>query len=204
MEASATRHPVQWFALAVGLAYVFIAVLGFLATGLDGFVENGDDALLGFDLNPFHNVVHLAVGLIVIGAAVPRDAAITQGALIGGGLVLVVAAVLGFVDRLQLLSIDDASAGDNFLHLVSGALAIGGGLIGGDPSPQLRGAPAVGRPRFRCRDAGIVCDSEVTGESKQEVTQRAVDHVQREHGIEIGDSATFVRYIEDVVDDRPR
>ena len=119
----------QVFALVVGVVYALVGVVGFAVTGFEGVTQNGPDDLLGFDLNPFHNVVHLAIGLGFILAS-RLDATLTQGIVIGGGLVYILAALLGFLNELQILSIDDEVAADNFLHLVSGSLAVLFGLIG--------------------------------------------------------------------------
>jgi hypothetical protein len=137
------RAPAQIFGAVVGTAYLGIGLLGFAVTGFDGLVANGDDALLGFDLNPFHNLLHLVIGGYLLGVSLPREPAIAQGALIGGGLVYVLAAFLGVTGDLRILSIDDALAPDNFLHLVSGALAVAVGLLGG---PREGPAGASARP----------------------------------------------------------
>lgn len=120
----------QVFALIVGLVYLVVGLVGFAVTGFTGLTTNGDDALVGFDLNMFHNVVHLGIGLGFLAVSRLRDARITQGVVIAGGLVYVLAAALGFLNELQILSIDDELAADNFLHLVSGAAAVIFGLLG--------------------------------------------------------------------------
>ena len=127
------------FALAVGVVYVLVGVVGFAVTGFSGLVADTDAALLGFDLNPFHNIVHLAIGAFLIAVSRVDVEGVTEGVLIGGGLVYVLAAVLGFTNNLQLLSINDVLAPDNFLHLVSGVLAIVVGAIGAR-SPEARTA----------------------------------------------------------------
>ncbi len=119
----------QVFALVVGVTYLLVGVVGFAVTGFTGVTSDGADKLLGFDLNVFHNVVHLAIGAGFI--AVSRlDATITQGVVIGAGLVYVLAGLLGFLNQLQILSIDSELAADNFLHLFSGLAAILFGLAG--------------------------------------------------------------------------
>lgn len=120
------------FAVVLGLVYVAVGLIGFVATGFTGpVVLDTDDDLIGFDLNIFHNIVHIALGAILLVAARARDVAITQGVLIGVGLFVVVAALLGFIDYLDnLLSIDGNLAADNFLHLVTGGAAVIFGLIG--------------------------------------------------------------------------
>ncbi len=142
-------RPAQLFALVVGVAYLLLGVGGFFVTGLGGltqnnpigggFADNGPHALLIFDLNPFHNVVHLAIGAILVVAAL-GSLSVTQGMLIGGGLVYILAALLGFIYTLPILSIDDNLAADNWLHLVSGALALGVGFLAAREGPGPMGA----------------------------------------------------------------
>ncbi len=136
----------QVFALVAGVVYALVGVVGFAVTGFEGVVQNGPDALLGFDLNPFHNVVHFAIGLGFIVAS-RLDATLTQGIVIGAGLVYLLAAVLGFLNELQILSINDEVAPDNFLHLLSGSAAVLFGLIGArqtDALVESRGPRARG------------------------------------------------------------
>lgn len=120
----------QKFALVVGVVYLLVGVVGFAVTGFTGVVTDGGDKLLGFDLNVFHNVVHMAIGLGFIAVSRLSDPSITQGVVIGAGLVYVLAGVLGFLNELQILSIDAELAPDNFLHLFSGIAAVLFGLIG--------------------------------------------------------------------------
>jgi len=119
----------QLFALVAGAVYAVVGVVGFAATGFDGVTANGPDDIIGFDLNIFHNIVHLGIGLGFL-AASRLDPILCQGIVIGGGLVYVLAALLGFLNELQILSIDDEVAADNFLHLVSGSAAVIFGLVG--------------------------------------------------------------------------
>ena len=130
---AAGRHPAQVLAFIVGVAYVIVGLVGFAATGFGGsWVHDGGADLLGFDVNGFHNIVHLGVGLILLIASTAPAPALTQGVLIGGGLVYVLAAFLGFTGQLDhLLSIDGKfGAADNWLHLVSGLAAIVAGFLG--------------------------------------------------------------------------
>ena len=120
----------QVFALVVGVVYLLIGIVGFAVTGFTGVTTDGQDKLLGFDLNVFHNVVHLAIGAGFILVSRLNDASIAQGVVIGGGLVYVLAALLGFLNELQILSIDSELAADNFLHLFSGIAAVAFGLLG--------------------------------------------------------------------------
>src|SRR5436305_2887009 len=86
----------QAVAILVGLAYAVGGVIGFAITGFSGFFDSGDThSLLGLILNPFQCLIHLAVGVILLWAAT-RDAAVTEGVMLGVGGVYVVATITGF------------------------------------------------------------------------------------------------------------
>jgi sugar phosphate permease len=59
-----------------------------------------------------------------------RDVAITQGVLVGVGLFYILAALLGFLNYLQLISINTSLSVDNFFHLLTGVVALIFGLMG--------------------------------------------------------------------------
>lgn len=129
------------FALVVGAAYTAVGLIGFGVTGFSGFVSSHGHSLLGFDLNIFHNVVHLVIGVGFIVVSRVPDSTITQGVLIGGGAIYLVAALLGFLDRLPILAINGTWAPDNFLHLFSGAAAVLFGLLGAQQQSSAERAP---------------------------------------------------------------
>lgn len=116
----------QVYALAVGLVYLALGVIGFFVTGLSQVVGQTDTALLGlFHLNPFHNVVHLALGVLALVAALALTPPATEGVnfIIAG--VLIVVAVLGYRgDLTELLSVPAGWDPDNVLHLVLGAVTL--------------------------------------------------------------------------------
>jgi hypothetical protein len=128
----------QVVAVAVGIVYTAIGVIGFGVTGLSGFFNANGSSLLGFGINPFHNLVHLAIGLYLLFAAT-RDTALTEGALIGGGGVYVVAAISGFIyAHIPILTIVTSNAADNWLHLVSGVTAMLVGFISATATQRQR------------------------------------------------------------------
>jgi hypothetical protein len=148
-EGSASKdrgNVARVFALLLGAGYVVAGVAGFVATGFGaGFTADTNVSLLGFDLNNFHNVVHVAIGGALILVSRLSDVTITQGVLIGVGLFYVLATLLGFLNYLQIISINGSLAADNFLHLFSGATALIFGLIGvrqQNQSLRKAGAPA--------------------------------------------------------------
>lgn len=49
-------------ALVIGVIYLFMGLAGFFVIGLSGWTEHDpDQTLLGFAINPLHNVVHLLI-----------------------------------------------------------------------------------------------------------------------------------------------
>jgi hypothetical protein len=115
-------------AVVVGAAYLIGGLVGFFATGFDGFVQNGNDTLLTLELNPFHNIFHIFAGaFLIIIAQFGRPA--TEGALIGGGAVYLVALFLGVTGNLSILSMEGGITSDNVLHLITGTAALGLGLL---------------------------------------------------------------------------
>ena len=136
-SAVTTRYAlVQVFSAVLGAVYLLVGVWGWVITGLHG---EGD--LLIFDVNPLHNVVHIAIGLTGIAAAGSARTAAGALLVLGGALGLVT--VLGFVGLLGMLNMYDGIANpDNFLHLVTGVAALTVGLLfGPDDGPD--GGPVV-------------------------------------------------------------
>ncbi len=97
MGGSTNNNAATVFAVVAGVAYTGLGIIGF-AFANTGFVADTGESFIGFDLNIFHNIVHLAIGLGFLVAS-RLDDTITQGVIIGGGLVyvLVVAAISMFV-----------------------------------------------------------------------------------------------------------
>lgn len=118
------------FAFAFGVAYLLVGLLGFIATGFDGFVTTAGTSVAGLHLNVFHNIVHIGIGTLLILAAAYPDATIAQGTILGVGIIYVAATLLGFLGKLPIIAITSAGNGDNFLHLASAAVLIFGGLAG--------------------------------------------------------------------------
>ena len=113
-----TRHPAQLLALAIGVIYTLIGIAGFFVTGFDNFASETNETLLGFEVNPLHNLVHLAIGLAGLALWRRLDTARTYGWLLaaGYGLAFIYGLFAAGNSDLNFLSINGA---DNILHLVS-------------------------------------------------------------------------------------
>ncbi len=136
---TAPRSIEQNFSMIAGSVYVVGGIIGFFITGFGSITEMTNHALLGvFMLNPYHNIVHIAIGGLWLIAAFALTPPGTQGMNIAIGGVYALATVLGFLGYLSLLSIPSGMAGDNFLHLVSALLPLifGSGLLSGMSSRQ--------------------------------------------------------------------
>lgn len=44
------------------LSYTPVGIAGFFLTRFSGFAEPTGELLLGFEVNPLHNIVHLIIG----------------------------------------------------------------------------------------------------------------------------------------------
>lgn len=132
MQASATRTPGQMYALVIGAVYLLVGVAGFFFAS--EFTEgSADDKLIVFRLNHLHNLVHLGLGVGWLAAS--RTAAAAKSINLLYGVVLLLVAVLGFtgIDLMHtLLNIAESTDPDNFLHLVTGGLALYFGTAGAE------------------------------------------------------------------------
>lgn len=54
---------------------------------------------------------------------------------------------------------------------------------------------------FRCADAGVVCRAHITGESEEEVLQKAVDHAREKHGVDLTASTTLANFAKSAIRD---
>ena len=112
--AGAGRSLPQLLSLVIGVVYTLIGILGFFVTGFDNFASVSNKALLGFEVNPLHNLVHLLVGVAGIALSRTLSGARTYGWALAVAYGLVT--ILGFVGAGDFLSLNGA---DNVLHLLS-------------------------------------------------------------------------------------
>jgi Domain of unknown function (DUF4383) len=135
------RTPAQVYCLVFGATLVLAGILGFIT---NSSFSTGDDAsrgaLLGiFDVNGWHNVVHLASGAVGLAVAGSRPGARLYAFGFGGIYVLVTILGLAAGDNSTLFNLIVVNTEDNFLHLVIAAL----GILAGALSPA---EPASAEP----------------------------------------------------------
>ena len=97
----------------------------------------GSDFII-FEVNGWHNLVHIASG--IAGIALSRRADSARLFALGFGAVYLVVTIWGFVDGNDVLALIPVDAADNVLHLAIAALGIGAGLAS-SPTPRTRREP---------------------------------------------------------------
>ena len=141
------RTPAQVYCLVFGAVLVLAGVLGFVE---NSSFSTGDDAsrgaLLGvFDVNGWHNVVHLASGAAGLALAGSRPGARLYAFGFGGVYVLVTILGLAAGDNSTLFSLIVINTEDNFLHLLIGIAGVtaGAGTPATAPPSTQSGAAAA-------------------------------------------------------------
>ena len=126
-RTSATSSVNRLVAYVLGAVFLLIGVLGFAVTTDVGFASREGDSLLGFEVNPLHNIVHLLVGAVLLLGATRGVAAARSANIAIGGTYLVVGIIGLFIldSSANILALNSA---DNVLHLVSAAVLLGAGL----------------------------------------------------------------------------
>lgn len=128
--------PAQIYALVFGATLLLVGILGFIANasfGAGGDV-NGSDFII-FEVNGWHNLVHIASGLV--GLALWRSPTSARTFALAFGAVYAIVTLLGFVDGNDVLGLIPVDAADNVLHLAISAAGILAGLAStAHPAPR--------------------------------------------------------------------
>jgi hypothetical protein len=113
----AGRALAETFCLAFGITLILVGALGFLFGGTNfdtGGNVQGDEFLL-FEVNGWHNLVHIASGLVLLAAS--ANGRMSVLAAFGFGAVYAVVTIWGFIDGNDVFGLLPVNAADNFLHL---------------------------------------------------------------------------------------
>ena len=113
----------QLLGLAFGAVYLLIGIIGFFITGFENFFgnENGTpvhhegETLLGFMINPMHNVVHILIGAAGLALSRTLTGARTYGWLLAIGYGA--AFVYGLIAIGEEWDFLNLNAADNVLHI---------------------------------------------------------------------------------------
>jgi Domain of unknown function (DUF4383) len=136
------RTPAQLYALLFGAVLLAVGVVGFAVdSSFDtGTAIEGDELLL-FEVNGWHNLVHIASGVLGLALAGSRSGA--RLFALGFGAVYLVVTVWGFVDGSSVLGLLTVNTADNFLHLSIAAVGLGAGLASSAEPLGHAGMPAT-------------------------------------------------------------
>jgi hypothetical protein len=152
------KSPAQVYALTFGATLVLAGIVGFFYNADFSTGDTERDALIGlFDVNGWHNVVHLLTGLAGLAAARSWSGARLYGYAFG--LTYLVVTAIGFAvgDGESLLGLIPVNTADNILHLAIAVLGLLAAIVSpaaprpttaDQSSPGLTpSVPATGSPR---------------------------------------------------------
>ena len=120
-----TRSVNSTVAAVFGAVYTLVGIAGFFVS--DTFAGRNDNALLGFEVNNLHNIVHLLIGLALLGASKRQDTARSANLAIGATYIAL--AVVGPLIDDTKANIVALNVPDHFLHLTSGLLLVAVALL---------------------------------------------------------------------------
>jgi hypothetical protein len=120
----------QMLSLAFGVIYLLVGIIGFFITGFGDFAGNEnaqppahvDEHLLGFMINPLHNVVHIVIGLAGIALSRTLSGARTYGWLLAVGYGA--AFVYGLLAAGEDWDFLNINAADNVLHILTAIVGL--------------------------------------------------------------------------------
>ena len=110
-----------------GAVYLLVGIAGFLVSSGAAFAGTEGGTLLLFEVNPLHNIVHLGIGAVLLGAAAASTPAARAANTTVGGVYLLVG-LLGLFLVGSAANILALNGADNVLHLASAVLLLGVGL----------------------------------------------------------------------------
>jgi hypothetical protein len=122
-----STSPARLYAGVFGTVLLVAGIIGFFYESAFTDDKAVRDAVFGIlDVNGWHNVVHIATGLLGL-LAFASGAAASRLYALGLGVVYLVVAAWGFVigDGDSILSIIPVNTEDNVLHLVIGLAGLG-------------------------------------------------------------------------------
>jgi hypothetical protein len=136
-----TATPARLYCTLVGAVLVIAGIIGFFYsgnfdTGAGNVAANTDDVFGILGVNGWHNLLHIALGLLALAVAGSPYGA--RAYCLGIGLVYLVLAIWGWIDGDGiLLGLIPVNNEDNVLHLVLGLV----GLAAGAATPTVEKEP---------------------------------------------------------------
>lgn len=135
----------QKYCLLAGLVLLVAGVLGFLADSSFGTADDlGRGTLVLFDVNGWHNVVHLLSGIVLLAAANTRPTAKTVA--IGFGFVYGIVFLIGLIQGDEVLGIIPVNGADHVLHFLLASAGVAAGLASATTKGGQRRRVGTGAP----------------------------------------------------------
>jgi len=138
-----TSTPARLYCTLIGAVLVIAGILGFF---YEASFKTGDeiqaDKVIGIlAVNGWHNLIHLAIGLILLAAA----SSAARTAALAVGLLYLVISIWGFIESdnvlIGLVPVNDE---DNVLHLILGLTGLAAGAATPEtPEPRRRPRPTA-------------------------------------------------------------
>jgi hypothetical protein len=117
------RTPAQWYCLLAGAALLLAGIAGFIADATfdaGNNIDGGD--LIVFEVNGWHNIVHILSGVVLLSAFGKRGPA--KAVALTFGLVYGLVTIIGLVDGEDVLGIIPVNGPDHVLHLALSLVGI--------------------------------------------------------------------------------
>jgi hypothetical protein len=132
------QTPARLYALIFGAVLVIAGIIGFFYNSTFTDDKSVRDSVFGIlEVNGWHNVVHIATGVLGL-AAFALGAYAARAYALGLGIVYLGVALWGFIigNHDSILSIVPVNTEDDVLHLLIGLLGVAAGLAG-EAQPRL-------------------------------------------------------------------
>jgi len=189
--------PAQWFRLVGGLTLVAAGLLGFISdatfdtstsvdtdTGGNADGQLQGDGFLGFEVNGWHNLVHLGSGLLLLVGIVRHGLARTVALVFG--VVYVIVTIIGLIDGNDILGILPINPADNILHAALALIALFVALSARDRSGDRTPGRDHDRSREVLTDPPPSTSAPVAGDRDERFTRAGERSTVVEHDIEHG------------------
>lgn len=128
-------HPAQLYDLLMGPVLLVVGAVGFFASSSFSVADPDASDLIVFDVNGWHNLVHIASGLLLLSGARSYGWARTATLLFAGTYGLVT--IIGWIDGNDVLGLFPTDLADNLLHTFLTLTALAFGLMS-PPEGDLR------------------------------------------------------------------
>ncbi len=122
------KTPAQLYSLIFGAVLLLAGILGFIADSSFGDLGSdvSGDKLVLFEVNGWHNLVHIASG--AVGLAMAGKPSTARLFALGFGAVYLLVTLIGVIDGDSIFGLLPINSADNVLHAAIALVGIAAGL----------------------------------------------------------------------------